>query len=166
MSKLKKITFLGLLTSIALVIYVIESQIPLIFPGIKLGLSNVISLTVLVIFGWKECITVTILRILLGSIFSGNMSSFMFSISGGIISNIVMIILYRYFRNYMNICTISITGAVFHNIGQLLIAAILINDFHIYIYLPILILSAVVTGYFIGLVTKYFSQHIKKFKHY
>ncbi|MBA5850295.1 Gx transporter family protein [Clostridium sp. cel8] len=161
-NKIRKMIFLSFMTSIALVIYVLEAQIPVIFPGIKLGLANMISLAALILLGWKESLIIMFLRTLLGSIFGGSMSAFIFSITGGILSNIVMILLYKYFKNSISIWVISICGAIFHNIGQLLAASIIIQNFRIYIYLPILLISAVITGYFIGLCTNFLTSHIKK----
>lgn len=161
MNKTKKLVFLSLLVGMALVIYILEAQIPVLFPGIKLGLSNTISLTTLILLGWKEALLVMILRTLLGSMFNGTMTAFIFSITGGILSNLVMIILYKYFKKYMSLWTISICGAIFHNIGQLLIASIIIQDFKIYIYLPVLLISAIITGYFIGWCTKFLMAHLR-----
>ncbi|MHC1721160.1 MAG: Gx transporter family protein [Clostridiaceae bacterium] len=162
MNKTKKMVMLSLLVSIALVIYVIEAQIPVLFPGIKLGLANLVSLTALIIWGPKEALTIMLLRTLLGSMFTGSMSAFLFSISGGLLSNIIMIFLYKYFKDSMSIWSISIVGAVFHNIGQLLVAAIVIQDLRIYIYLPVLMVSAVITGYFIGVCTSFLTKHLSK----
>lgn len=157
----KKMVFLSFLVSIALVIYVLESQIPVIFPGIKLGLANMVSLAALILLGWKEALTIMLLRTLLGSMFGGSMSAFIFSICGGILSNLVMILLYKFFKNSISLWTISICGAIFHNIGQLFAASIIINDFRIYVYLPVLLVSAIITGYFIGLCTKFLIAHLK-----
>lgn len=162
MNKTKRMVFLSFLVSIALVIYIIEAQIPVLFPGIKLGLANIISLTALLLLGWKEALLIMLLRTILGSIFGGTVASLMFSLAGGILSNVVMIILYKYFKNSMSLWTISICGAVFHNIGQLFIASIVVQDFRIYIYLPVLLVSAVLTGCFIGLCTKFLAAHINK----
>lgn len=154
--------FLSFLVSIALVIYVVESQIPVLFPGIKLGLANIVSLAALILLGWKDALLIMLLRTLLGSMFGGSMSSFMFSIAGGLLSNIVMIILYRYFKNSLSLWTISICGAIFHNIGQLLVAAFVVQDLRIYVYLPVLLVSAIITGYFIGLCAKLLTAHLYK----
>ncbi len=162
MKKTKKMVFLSFLVSIAMVIYIVEAQIPVLFPGIKLGLANIISLAALILMGWKEALLIMFLRTLLGSMFGGSMSAFMFSIAGGILSNVVMIILYKYFKDSISLWTISICGAVFHNIGQLFVASLVVKDFRIYIYLPVLLVSAVVTGYFIGLCTKLLTRHINK----
>ncbi|MDW8799544.1 Gx transporter family protein [Clostridium sp. A1-XYC3] len=162
MNKTKKMVFLSFLVSIALVIYVIEAQIPVLFPGIKLGLANIISLAALILIGWKEALLIMFLRTILGSIFGGSMSAFMFSIAGGLLSNIIMIVLYKSFKESMSLWTISICGAIFHNIGQLLVASFVVQDFRIYVYLPILLVSAVITGYFIGLCTKFLNAHLNK----
>lgn len=162
MNKTKKMVFLSFLVSIALVIYVLEAQIPVLFPGIKLGLANIISLAALILIGWKEALLIMFLRTILGSIFGGSMSAFMFSIAGGILSNIVMIILYKSFKESMSLWTISICGAIFHNVGQLLVASFVVQDFRIYVYLPILLVSAVITGYFVGLSTKFLNIHLNK----
>jgi heptaprenyl diphosphate synthase len=162
MKKTKKMVFLSFLVSIALVIYIVEAQIPVLFPGIKLGLANIISLTALILMGWREALLIMFLRTLLGSMFGGSMSAFMFSIAGGILSNVVMIVLYKYFKDSISLWTISICGAVFHNIGQLFVASLVVKDFRIYIYLPVLLVSAVVTGYFIGLCAKLLTRHIYK----
>lgn len=159
-----KMVFLSLMVGIALIIYIIEAQIPVLFPGIKLGLANIISLVTLIMVGWTEAFLVMFLRTLLGTMFSGNMSSFMFSIAGGVLSNIVMIILYYKFKEDLSLTIISIVGAIFHNIGQLLVASFIVKDFRIYVYLPVLMVSAIITGYFIGLCTKYLKKNLNNIK--
>lgn len=162
MNKTKKMVMLSLMVSIALIIYVIEAQVPVLFPGIKLGLANLVSLTALIIWGPSEALLIMFLRTLLGSMFTGSMSAFLFSIAGGLLSNLVMIFLYKHFRESLSIWSISMIGAVCHNIGQLLVASFVIQDFRIYIYLPVLMISAVVTGYFIGLSTTFLTRYLKK----
>jgi len=97
MKKTKRLVLLSMLVAMALVIYLIEAQIPVLFPGIKLGLANSISLVALILLGWKEAFLIMILRTLLGSIFGGSMSAFMFSIAGGVLSNIVMVLTLQVF---------------------------------------------------------------------
>ena len=162
MNKTKKMVLLSILVSIALVIYLIEDQIPILFPGIKLGLANSISLVALILLGWKEAFLIMVLRTLLGSMFGGSLSAFMFSIAGGILSNIVMVLLYKWFKNSLGIPTISVCGAVFHNIGQLLVASFVVQDLRIYIYLPLFLISAIVTGYFIGILSSILKVRLGK----
>ena len=162
MKKTKKMVLLSILVAIALVIYLIEAQIPVLFPGIKLGLANSISLVALILFGWKEALLIMILRTVLGSIFGGGLPALMFSIAGGVLSNIVMIILYKYLKNALSLPTISVCGAIFHNVGQLLVAAFIIKDLRIYLYLPVLLVSAIVTGYFIGTLASVLKNRLEK----
>ncbi|HEY8891565.1 MAG TPA: Gx transporter family protein [Clostridium sp.] len=162
MGKTKKLILLSMLVAMALVIYLIEAQIPVLFPGIKLGLANSISLVALILFGWKEAFLIMFLRTILGSMFGGSMSAFMFSIAGGVLSNLVMMLLYKYFKNVLSIATISVCGSVFHNVGQLLVAAFIINDLRIYVYLPVLLISAIVTGYFIGILASVLKNRLEK----
>lgn len=154
MKKLNKVLYLSMILCIALVIYVVEAQIPVIFPGIKLGLANSVSLFVLISFGGKEAITIMVLRTFLGAVFGGNLFGFFFSLGGGLLSNLAMICLYKYFKDEISIPWLSMGGAIFHNIGQLLVAAIVIGDFKIYFYLPILMIAAIITGYFTGVVAE------------
>ncbi|WP_341878333.1 Gx transporter family protein [Defluviitalea saccharophila] len=162
MVKTKRLVFLSLLVGIALIIYIIEAQIPVLFPGVKLGLANIISLFALLLLGWKEALIIVVLRTVMGSIFGGSVSAFFFSIVGGLLSNIVMILLYKYFKDFLGLGSISICGAIFHNAGQLLVAAFIIQDLRIYFYLPILLISGVITGYFVGISTSFLYQHFEK----
>ncbi|MBU3144231.1 Gx transporter family protein [Clostridium sp. CF012] len=162
MKKTKKMVLISILVAIALVIYLIEAQIPVLFPGIKLGLANSISLVALILFGWKEAFLIMVLRTLLGSIFGGGLSALLFSFAGGLLSNIVMVLLYKYLKNALSLPTISVCGAIFHNVGQLLVAAFIIKDLRIYLYLPVLLISAIITGYFIGTLASVLKNRLEK----
>ena len=116
---------LSMFTTIALTIFVVESYLPPLapIPGIKLGLANTITLIVLALWGWKEGMLVLFLRILLGSMLTGNVISCCFSLGGGILCFLVMSLLKTIVPQKM-IWLLSVIGAVFHNIGQLLVACI------------------------------------------
>ena len=88
----KRLTVVALFTAIALIIFVIEAQLPPLapIPGIKLGLANIVSLFALFWLGKKEAFTILILRIILGSIFSGHGATFLYSLSGGLLSFIII----------------------------------------------------------------------------
>lgn len=157
MKKTRRLVILGLFVSMALALHIFEKMIPVPFitPGAKLGLSNIITLTVLISFGFKDAVVVLITRIILGSIFGGGLSGFIYSISGGMLSIVFMEIIRRIGKENVSVIGISIIGAVFHNIGQLLAAAFIIKNMNIFVYLPVLFLAAIGTGLFVGLVTKY-----------
>lgn len=164
MTSTRKLVLLSLLTTLALIVYIIELQIPplVALPGMKLGLANMVSLATLLLFGAKEAMTVLLLRITLGSMITGQVSAFFFSLSGGVLSNIGMIILYKLFKDHVSIWAISIIGAILHSVGQLFIAAIVIQNSRIYFYLPLLLLTSIVTGYFVGLGANFIFRHFKK----
>ncbi|HHU63998.1 MAG TPA: Gx transporter family protein [Clostridiales bacterium] len=161
MNSTKKFVVLGLLVSQALVLHIIEGflPIPFIAPGAKLGLANIVTLSTIILLGFKEALIVLVLRSVLGNLLAGTVSSLLFSLTGGILSTIVMALLYR-FKDTFSIVAISVAGAVFHNIGQLFAAAVIINNFGIFVYLPILLITGVATGVFIGLVTKFLNKYI------
>lgn len=163
MKSTRKMVILSLLVSQALVLQVIERMIPVPIPvpGVKLGLANVISLFTIIIFGWKDAMLIVFLRTILGSFFGGGVSSFLYSFTGGIISTIAMAILYKYFKNVFSIIAISVVGAVFHNLGQIIIASLVVSNVNLFFYLPVLLISAVLTGIFIGLTVQYTMKPLK-----
>lgn len=164
MRKTKKLVFLSLLASLAIVIYIIEAQIPPLvpIPGVKLGLSNMISLSTLLIFGPLEALSVLLLRIVLGSLLTGSVSAMVFSLAGGLLSNLGMIGLYILFKEHISIWVISILGSILHNIGQLFVAALVIQNLKIYYYLPILLVSGIITGLFVGLGSNFIHSQFKR----
>lgn len=164
MRKTKKMVLLSLFTTIALTIFVLESQIPSFtaIPGIKLGLANCITLLLLILCGWREAAIVLFMRILLGCIFTGQAVSFVYSITGGVCCLIAMKLVMPFLQK--DLCwVISVIGAVFHNLGQIVVAYWIIKNSAVFIYVPILMISAIVTGTFTGfcIQTIVKNQHIK-----
>ena len=164
MKKMKKIIFLSLLVSIGLALSVIESAmpIPVIVPGAKLGLSNMVILVTLVIFGFKEALIVGILKSLVFTLVTGSISSLFYSLSGAILSCILMFLVYKYFPSIFSLIGVSIFGAVAHNFAQVTIAVIIMNNMKIYSYLPILLLTSLFTGYFVGLASIFIVKNLKE----
>ena len=148
----KKITYLSLLTAIAIILGYIESLIPFSFsvPGSKIGLANIISIITLYYYGFKETLIVSLLRCLIIAIAFTNLYMFLYSISGAALSILVMYLLKQ--TKSFSILIISITGAICHNLGQLVIAIIFLG-FNIIYYLPYLIIIAFITGTLMGLIT-------------
>lgn len=152
--KTKKLTALSLLTAISLVIFTVEAQLPPIapIPGIKMGLANVITLVTLVWFGRKDAFFVLMVRILLGSVFTGAVTSLMYSLAGGILCFIVMSVLIGLF-DLKQLWVVSVFGALAHNIGQLIVASLVTETPQVILgYFPILSVSAVVAGAFTGVL--------------
>lgn len=163
--KTRRMTFLGLMVGYSLILYIIESYMPnpmiAVFPGAKLGLSNIITLISLLLLGLKDTFIILTVRIILSSIFAGPMSYLLFSIGGGYLSLMVM----HFSSKVKGFSTIgvSILGAIGHNIGQLLVASIIIDNLMIVTYLPFMLTASVITGMFVGIVSKYCYSKMKKF---
>ncbi len=162
--KTRNITFLSLLVSYSLIIYIIETYIPnpliAIFPGAKLGLANIITLISLLMLGFKQTIIIVSVRVILSSIFAGPMSYLLFSIGGAYLSLIFMYLSSK-IKDF-SIIGISIIGAIGHNIGQLLVASIIIQNINMIGYLPFMLIASLITGIFVGLVSKHCQPIIGK----
>lgn len=157
MNNTRKITYLAMFVATALILQVVEGILPIpsAVPGIKLGLANIVTLVAIMFFNFKQVLVIVILRCFMGSIFGGSITGFLFSFTGGVLSAITMWIFFKKMSKYFSLVGVSIAGAIMHNIGQLLAASLIITDFRIYIYLPVLMLSSVITGIFIGIVCNY-----------
>ena len=151
---LKKLTELALLTALALIIFVIELHFPdIAIPGVKLGLANII--TVWAVFHYKpsEVCMILFCRILLGAIFTGNISALLYSVSGAVMCLLAMLVL-RHILDEKYIWLCSMIGAVFHNIGQITAAMIILQSAAVISYFPILAISGSIAGLFTGLCTQ------------
>lgn len=152
MSKYARVTFIGMMVALALVLQIVEGIMPLpyIAPGVKLGLANIISLIALIYFGFKSALLVVVLRTFMAAFLSGRLYSFFYSGAGALLSILIMGLFYCQFKKYFSVQGISILGAVAHNLGQIFVASILIETVSVFSYLPVLMVSGVITGYFIG----------------
>ena len=160
----KKLTLMSLLTAVALIVFIIEAQIPLPLPipGAKLGLANAVTLFALFYsppnppssLTTANVFMILICRIILGAAFSGRIVAFIYSIAGGILSFAVMAAMKK-IVTARQIWACGAVGAVFHNIGQILAAMLLTGTPSIAAYLPLLIIAGIVTGIITGLIAQF-----------
>ena len=164
--KTKKMVFLGLMVGYSLILYILETYIPnpfiVFFPGAKLGLTNIITLVSLLIFGFKETFIIVTVRVILSSIFVGPMSYLLFSIGGAYLSLIVMFLVNKI--KGFSVIGVSIAGAIAHNMGQLLVASILVENFLMITYLPFMLATSFVTGLFVGIVSQFCYSKMDRIK--
>ena len=154
--KTHKIVILGVLSAAAIVIAVLESFIPSIgIPGIKLGLANIVVLVTLYELGIWEAVLVNAFRVLIASMVRGTFMSmgFFMSLTGAFLSLGVMIIFYLLIKKF-SIIGVSVIGAIFHVIGQIVIAMIYLGSAYVIFYLPIIAVSAIITGIIVGITAK------------
>ena len=159
----KRITIDAILTALALTVFTIEQQIPLPIPvpGVKLGLSNVITLFAVFAISPLDAGIILFLRIGLGSIFTGSITGFLFSLAGGALCYVLTIILKKIIKD-KQIWICGALGAVAHGIGQIIAAVIIMQTHEVFIYLPVLILCGLITGAFTGTLAQISVIKIKK----
>ncbi len=155
-------TTTALLTAIALTIFVVEAQLPPILPlpGVKLGLSNAVTLFALCFAGPDVAAFVLTARILLGGLMTGQAFAMLYSAAGGLLSFTVTVWIYRFFP-LRQVFVLSMIAAVLHNLGQLAAAAAM-SSAAVFVYLPVLIVSGIVTGLFTGLCAQFVLLHTQR----
>ena len=154
--KVKKMTFLALLSAIALTIFMLEAQIPALvpIPGIKLGLANIVTVFAVFTMGPVEGIMILAVRIFLGAVFAGNFSTIFYSAAGGALAILTVIGLKKILKENQ-IWVAGCLGAIAHSIGQMAVAVLLTGTSGLLIYLPVLIICSIVTGLFTGLCAQF-----------
>lgn len=165
MRNTSKMVYIGLLVAQALVLHIFERMIPVPFvtPGAKLGLSNLITVVALYTLDNKrDAFLVVALKLTLSTMFGGNLSSFMYSVAGGTLSFIGMVLVKDMFKDKVSIVGVSATGAIFHNIGQLLVASSIVHNISVMLYLPVLSIVGIGTGIFIGVTANYLVKHLSR----
>lgn len=153
MTKNNQIATRAILISLALVFSWLEAHIPAFFmvPGMKLGLTNLVVLVALYKLGWKDALFINCIRIVIVGITFGNFFSMVYSLSGAIVSFIVMVSLKGLTK--LNIIAISVAGGIAHNVGQILVAMFVFESAMLLYYLPFLWLSGIVAGAVIGIIS-------------
>ncbi len=157
----RKMAVLGLYTTIALTIFMIEAALPGLvpIPGIKLGLANIVTLFVLSRYSVKDALMVLLMRIILAAVFAGQIVSFIYSLCGGLLCLIVTALVHKLIgKNYIYLT--SVMGAVAHNIGQIAAAYFVMRLSGIFVYIPYLIISGIITGMFTGVVCWLMNRYI------
>ena len=163
--KTKKITLLGLLTAIALTIFLLEAQIPplLPIPGIKLGLSNIVTVFTVYALGPGEGCLLLSARVFLGSVFAGNFSTIFYSAAGGACAIFTTILLRKVLRRNQ-LWVAGCLGAAAHSVGQMGMAILITKTPSLLIYLPVMIGVSLITGLFTGLAAQFLMNRGKLWK--
>ncbi|MBO5159229.1 MAG: Gx transporter family protein [Lachnospiraceae bacterium] len=155
----KKLAMMGLFTALAMIFGYVEAILPISvgIPGVKLGLANIVVLFALYYLKPSEAFLINIVRITLVSFMFGNLSVMLYSLAGGVLSFGAMFLLKK--SGKFSVYGVSVAGGVFHNVGQLLVAMLVLETMSLVYYGPVLLISGVVTGLVIGIVS---SEVIKR----
>ena len=152
----KKLTLMALLAAVALILFTVEAQIPALIPiaGVKIGLSNIVTVFAVFALGAWEGVAILAVRIFLGAIFSGNFSTIFYSAAGGALAILVTIAL-RKILTHKQIWVVGCLAAIAHSLGQMAMAILLSGTPGLAIYLPVMIACSIITGLFTGLCAQF-----------
>jgi heptaprenyl diphosphate synthase len=159
--KTKKLATLAVTVAVAMILSFVESRIPafVAIPGIKVGLANIAIIFALYKLGWREAITVSIVRVFLVALLFGSVVSLAYSVAGAILSLSLMILLRK--LGIFTEVAVSVVGGITHNIGQILVAFLLLETNVVFYYLPFLLVSGVIAGVAVGIASALLIKRIK-----
>ena len=160
--KTKDITLIGILTSISVVISIIESYFNFfgsIIPGLKLGLANIVVIFALYKYNFKTAIGISLVRVFVTSLVrTGFGLNFFFSLVGALFSILIM---WLFKKTKLSVIGVSVLGSLFHSVGQVLVGIVLLDNYSVIYYLPYLLLFSIPTGIFIGIIAKRLLEYTK-----
>lgn len=150
--RVKKAAYTAVFVALAIIISALEALIPLPIPGAKLGLANIIIVFVLYNIGSGEAYAVLFLRCTLSSLLFSSITSFAFSLIGGLLSLTSAYIIKKIPRRIFSYIGICIIGAALHNIGQVIVCCLMFSSYYALYYLPVLLFCSIVCGAFTGVI--------------
>ena len=152
----------AVLLALAIVISFLEASLNLVppVPGIKLGLANLVMVCALYILGGKYAVVISVARVFMVGIFSGQAQMIPYSLVGAMLSLVVMMLLKRVTK--LSVVAVSCFGGICHNIGQLIVAMIVVENTSMVIYLPALLVAGFITGLAIGIVCRLILPAVRK----
>ncbi len=162
--KVKSLALMGLLFAVAMALSFLESllpALPMLPPGIRLGLSNIVTMYVLFVLGPGKGYVIAMLKSLFVLLTRGAVA-FAMSFAGGMASVTVMMLLSLLPQMKKQYLLLSIFGGVLHNCGQLVVARFIIGNHYVWGYLPILLIAGVLMGTITGLVLRVVLPHINR----
>lgn len=158
--KAYRVAYFGMLTAAAFLLGFVESLIPFSVGiyGVKLGIANLAVIITLYRIGGKEALSVSMLRVLLTGFTFGNMSMMLYSLAGGLLSWLAMILAKK--MTGLSVAGVSILGGIFHNAGQLIVAALVLESLNLLFYGIVLFAAGIFTGLAIGLTAQTVLRHL------
>lgn len=154
-SHTQRLATAALLAALALIFSYLETLIPLPvgLPGIKLGIANLVIVIALYYLDFRYALAINLIRILVSGLLFSGVFGIIYSLAGGLLSLVVMWALKK--SGAFSMVGVSMAGGVCHNFGQLLVASFLVSDIRMFAYLPVLMISGLVSGILVGIVAYY-----------
>ncbi len=159
--KAGRVAYYGLFAALAVLMGYVELlvPVPVPIPGVKLGLANVVIIVMLYYMDAKSAFFISLIRVILCGLLFAGFVGLLYSLSGALLSFAAMALLKK--TGQFSIVGVSIAGGVFHNVGQIVVAALAVENVKMAYYLPFLLVSGVVTGLLIGLAAQTALRYLK-----
>lgn len=125
MSSARRLTMIGMLVGVSLILHVAEGLFPSPLPFVRLGLANVVTLFALLTMGVRDAVAVVALRVAIASVLAGTFlgPAFALSMGGGLAGALGMGVAARFCAPPLGVVGISMVGAACHNLAQLAVVA-------------------------------------------
>lgn len=162
--KSKRMMVISVFISLAVILSYVEYLLPtrLLMAGAKLGLANIVTVMTLVLLDRKTSLLILLMRIVLVSLLFSGFSGFLYSLTGGLLSYTGMSLLLKLKLKDVSLVGISVLGAVLHSFGQVIVASIIFQNYKIMLYFSTLLVTSLITGIFIGLISNTLTDRLIK----
>ncbi|WP_211236676.1 Gx transporter family protein [Atopobacter phocae] len=166
-SRQRIIMYIALLAAYGIVIGLLEQMIPIVIsfaPGSKLGLANLVTIIALFTLDVRDSLKVVWLRLLVGTLLGGTLSTFLYSFAGAFLSYFAMLLAKQLGPRWISVIGVSTLGGFMHNFGQLVVASLIARSFTVLLYLPVLSVTGLVSGILVGVCGNYLLARIPKLR--
>lgn len=156
----KRLAYLASFLGLAMILSYVESLIPFfgLVPGMKAGLANLVTVFLLYRFRTAEAFLVSLVRVALSALLFGTLFSFLFSVTGFLLSFFGMLLMKKSER--FRSISVSVIGGVLHNMAQIALAVILLGSGAIAYYIPVLFAAGILSGAIVGLIAAFLIRKI------
>lgn len=160
----KNLALSAILAALAMILSYVEAMVPMPvpIPGIKLGLANLVILLAIYRLGFKYALAINCIRIFVTGLLFTGVFGILYSLAGGLLSLLVMYLLYR--TGIFSMVGVSMAGGVAHNLGQLLTACLIMSNIRLMSYFAVLLFAGMGSGILMGIVAWLVCQRLPHLK--
>ena len=160
----KKLALSAILAALAMILSYVEAMVPMPvpIPGIKLGLANLVILLAIYRLGFKYALAINCIRIFVTGLLFTGVFGILYSLAGGLLSLLVMYLLYR--TEIFSMVVVIMAGGVAHNLGQLLTACLIMSNIRLMSYFAVLLFAGIGSGILMGIVAWLVCQRLPHLK--
>ena len=160
----KRLTLLALSVAVAMILSYVEILLPSfsnIAPGLKIGLPNIVIISILYIFGTKDAAIVSFIRVFLVTlVFVPSFIIIIYSLAGAVLSLVVMSFLK--WTGKFSMVFVSIMGAISHNVAQIALFMLISQTEEVISYLPFLMIGGVFSGLAVGIIARFSYKYVNR----